>query len=79
MVKINAYTPQGIVVKKVSAAARDMKSAKAKSIKIGKSGLPYEAPIENFREIRAVQMLNDSFAYDRAKNSVTIATLNQKK
>jgi len=77
MIKINAFTPQGKVVRKVTAAAQNMKSSK--NIKIGKSGLPYDAPLDNIKEIRAVQMLTDSFAYDQAKNSVTIATLNQKK
>lgn len=77
MIKINAFTPQGKVVRKVTAAAQNMKASK--SIKIGKSGLPYEAPLDSYKETKAIQMLNDSFRYDRAKDSVIVATLNRNK
>lgn len=77
MIKIDAFTPQGKVVRKVAAAAKNMKASK--NIKIGKSGLPYEAPVDDFRERRAAQLLNDSFKYNQAKDSVLIATLNNTK
>ena len=77
MIKIDTFTPQGSVVRKVTAAAKNMKSSK--KIQIGKSGLPYEAPVDNFKEKRALQMLSDSFKFNRAKDSVTIAMLNRKK
>lgn len=77
MIKINAFTPQGKVVRKVTAAAQNMKASK--SIKIGKSGLPYEAPLDSYKETKVIQMLNDSFRYDRAKDSVIVATLNRNK
>lgn len=78
MIKINTFTPQGKVVRKVTAAAENMKASK--SIKIGKSGLPYEAPVDDsFKERRVIEMLNDSFKFNKAKDSVTIAVLNNSK
>ena len=77
MIKINTFTPQGKVVRKVTAAAENMKASK--SIKIGKSGLPYEAPVDNFKERRVIEILNDSFKFNKAKDSVTIAVLNNSK
>ena len=77
MIKINTFTPQGKVVRKVTAAAENMKASK--SIKMGKSGLPYESPVDSFKERRVIEMMNDSFKFNKAKDSVTIAVLNNSK
>lgn len=77
MIKVNTFTPQGKIVRKVSDAAKNLN--KSKSVKLGESGLPKEEPLDSFREKRAVQMLKDSFGYDKAKDSIIISTLNSKR
>lgn len=77
MIKVNTFTPQGNIVKKVSAVAKNLKETK--NANLGISGLPKEEPLDYFREKRVVQMLKDSFCFDRAKDTVTIATINNKK
>ncbi len=77
MIKFNTFTPQGNIVKKVSAVAKNLKEAK--NANLGISGLPKEESLDCFREKRLVQMLRDSFCFDRAKDAVTIATINNKK
>ncbi len=76
MIKLDTFTPQGKIVRKVSDAAKNIKASKQNNI--GISGLPYEVPLDTFKEKKAIQMLNDSFSYNKAKDSVTIATYEKK-
>lgn len=43
-----------------------------KTVKIGKSGLPVELPLDSFKEKKVVAYLQDSWAYNRAKDAITV-------
>ena len=70
--KIKAFTPKVAVDN-----ARNVAANSLKSVKIGKTGLPKELPLE-VNDNRLISTLwKDKFEYDKAKDSVTIAWLNK--
>lgn len=77
MIKLNTFIPS---VDSLCRASRNVQNLKdVKYIKIGKSGLPVEMPINSYKDIKVAEMLKDSFSYERAKDSITIATNYSKK
>lgn len=72
MIKLNTFTPQGKIVRKVSDAAKNLKQSKNANFNM--SALPKEEPLDSVREKQAIFMLQDSYAFDRAKNSILISS-----
>lgn len=68
--KINIHSPFAPGVKKLSTSAKNLKSEK--NVKIGNSGLPIEIPDDSFNDKRAAAYLQESWAYNRAKDAVDI-------
>ena len=77
MIKLNTFIPSVDSLRRASRNVQNLKDVKY--IKIGKSGLPVEMPINSFKDVKVAEMLKDSFSYDRAKDSITIATNYSKK
>lgn len=46
----------------------------APKINIGKNGLPLEAPLPDYREKRAIEMLNPSAPMQNAMNKIEVTT-----
>lgn len=77
MIKLDAFIPSVDSLRRASRNVQNLKDFKY--IKIGKSGLPVEMPINSFKDVKVAEMLKDSFNYERAKDSITIATNYSKK